>query len=324
MEEIGRQLRAAREARGISVEQAEEETKIRRKYLEALETGTKSDLPGEVYLKGFLRTYGNYLGLDGPALVEEYKLATTSRRPVLTGSAASLAPTTVAAADADDSPADRARQLVDRERPRERPARPPEDTSEIKPAVIRPGPSNLRTRKDGTPRPIPKRSGARVRGVVLLLMVAAILGGIGYYGWKVVSQFTNGSDPAPDKQPATTQTQGTTTPTPPAPTTPTTPAPPAPEPVKVTMTKGEGDQYLFAVNAKEVTLRIETTQRTWVQAMAGDKLLYDNFPVAPQEFRGANLRIRLGHMIGVTLYINGEKYDTGLKEGPYTFVFSGN
>ncbi|HYG58950.1 MAG TPA: helix-turn-helix domain-containing protein, partial [Symbiobacteriaceae bacterium] len=73
MEEIGRRLRAAREARGITLEVTEDETKIRRKYIEALEAGQEAGLPGDAYLKGFLRTYGNYLGLDGTALVDEYK-----------------------------------------------------------------------------------------------------------------------------------------------------------------------------------------------------------------------------------------------------------
>lgn len=75
LEEIGRRLRAARESRGLSLATAEEETKIRRKYLEALEAGARAELPDEVYVKGFLRTYGNYLGLEGVRLVEEYKRA---------------------------------------------------------------------------------------------------------------------------------------------------------------------------------------------------------------------------------------------------------
>jgi cytoskeletal protein RodZ len=76
LHEIGSQLRAAREARQITLEQAEEETKIRKKYLEALEDGRPDILPGEVYVKGFLRSYANYLGLDGDALLASYKQST--------------------------------------------------------------------------------------------------------------------------------------------------------------------------------------------------------------------------------------------------------
>ena len=73
MEEIGRTLREAREARGLSLEEVQADTKIRRKYLQALEEGREDEFPADVYLRGFLRSYANYLGLDGLALVEEYR-----------------------------------------------------------------------------------------------------------------------------------------------------------------------------------------------------------------------------------------------------------
>jgi len=73
VEEIGRRLKARREELGLTLEQAQAETKIRRRYLEALEAGNEQVIPGEVYVKGFLRFYANFLGLDGTALVQEYK-----------------------------------------------------------------------------------------------------------------------------------------------------------------------------------------------------------------------------------------------------------
>lgn len=73
MKEIGRRLKARREELGLSLEQAQAETKIRRRYIEALESGNEAAIPGEVYLKGFLRFYGNFLGLDGAVLVREYR-----------------------------------------------------------------------------------------------------------------------------------------------------------------------------------------------------------------------------------------------------------
>ncbi|WP_424658893.1 helix-turn-helix domain-containing protein [Desulfofundulus sp.] len=62
-------LREARHARGLSLEQVEAETKIRRKYLEALEEEAFDVLPGRVYVRGFLRNYARFLGLDAGALV---------------------------------------------------------------------------------------------------------------------------------------------------------------------------------------------------------------------------------------------------------------
>ncbi|HWI54257.1 MAG TPA: helix-turn-helix domain-containing protein, partial [Desulfobacteria bacterium] len=64
MQSIGESLKNAREQKGISLEQAEDDTKIRKRYLQALEDGEYSIIPGSVYAKGFLRNYANYLGLN--------------------------------------------------------------------------------------------------------------------------------------------------------------------------------------------------------------------------------------------------------------------
>jgi cytoskeletal protein RodZ len=70
--EIGTSLREARIRRGIDFAQAESATKIRGKYLRALEEEQFELLPAETYVKGFLRTYAEYLGLDGQLYVDEY------------------------------------------------------------------------------------------------------------------------------------------------------------------------------------------------------------------------------------------------------------
>jgi cytoskeletal protein RodZ len=70
--EIGNSLREARVRRGIDFAQAELATKVRGKYLRALEEEHFDVLPAETYVKGFLRTYAEYLGLDGQLYVDEY------------------------------------------------------------------------------------------------------------------------------------------------------------------------------------------------------------------------------------------------------------
>jgi Helix-turn-helix domain len=70
--EIGTSLREARMRRGLEFAQAEQATKIRGKYLRALEDEQFEVLPAETYVKGFLRTYAEYLGLDGQLYVDEY------------------------------------------------------------------------------------------------------------------------------------------------------------------------------------------------------------------------------------------------------------
>jgi cytoskeleton protein RodZ len=73
MPEIGETLRDARMRAHIDVSEIEAQTKIRAKYLRALENEEWSLLPGPTFVKSFLRTYAQALGLDGKALVEEYR-----------------------------------------------------------------------------------------------------------------------------------------------------------------------------------------------------------------------------------------------------------
>jgi hypothetical protein len=74
MPEIGETLREARMRAKIDVSEVEATTKIRAKYLRALENEEWGLLPGPTFVRSFLRTYADYLGLDSKLLVEEYRL----------------------------------------------------------------------------------------------------------------------------------------------------------------------------------------------------------------------------------------------------------
>jgi cytoskeleton protein RodZ len=74
MPAIGATLREARMRAHIDISEIESETKIRAKYLRALENEEWDLLPGPTYVKSFLRTYAEALGLDARLLLEEYKL----------------------------------------------------------------------------------------------------------------------------------------------------------------------------------------------------------------------------------------------------------
>src|SRR5262252_569077 len=72
MFEIGGSLREARLKRGLTPADVQKAIRIRDRYLQALEDERWELLPGDAYVKGFLRTYADYLGLDGNLYVEEY------------------------------------------------------------------------------------------------------------------------------------------------------------------------------------------------------------------------------------------------------------
>jgi cytoskeleton protein RodZ len=74
MPDIGATLQEARMRARIDISDVEAATKIRAKYLRAIENEEWDMLPGPTFVKSFLRTYAEYLGLDARLLVEEYKL----------------------------------------------------------------------------------------------------------------------------------------------------------------------------------------------------------------------------------------------------------
>jgi cytoskeleton protein RodZ len=78
--EIGRILEQKRKERGLSLEEVEQATKIRKRYLKGLEREDYAILPDAVYARGFLKTYANYLGLDGEALSKHLKSSRKTRR----------------------------------------------------------------------------------------------------------------------------------------------------------------------------------------------------------------------------------------------------
>ena len=72
MFQIGASLREARTRRGLSPADVQRAIRIRERYLTALEEEKWDLLPGEAYAKGFLRTYAEYLGLDGDLYLDEW------------------------------------------------------------------------------------------------------------------------------------------------------------------------------------------------------------------------------------------------------------
>jgi cytoskeletal protein RodZ len=81
VDELGTLLREAREARALTLAEAQEATKINSRYLEALEDGRYDVLPSEVHVKGYLRNYARYLHLDPKPLLDRYGMNREGRRP---------------------------------------------------------------------------------------------------------------------------------------------------------------------------------------------------------------------------------------------------
>ncbi len=74
METIGEILKNAREKKGLTIEKLEEKTRIVARYIKALEDDEFDKLPGEIYIKGFIRNLSDKLSLDSKLLLERYNL----------------------------------------------------------------------------------------------------------------------------------------------------------------------------------------------------------------------------------------------------------
>jgi cytoskeleton protein RodZ len=83
--EIGPTLREARIRHKIDLTEIEERTKIRVRYLRALETEEWDVLPGPTYTRSFIRTYASFLGLDGERLADDYRRLEEDRMAELVG-----------------------------------------------------------------------------------------------------------------------------------------------------------------------------------------------------------------------------------------------
>jgi cytoskeletal protein RodZ len=82
VESLGEKLKTAREQRGLNFDQVSRETNIAGRYLEALEAENFSGFPGEPYVIGFLRNYGEYLGLDVQELLSLYRTLKIQEQPI--------------------------------------------------------------------------------------------------------------------------------------------------------------------------------------------------------------------------------------------------
>ncbi len=87
MKELGALLHEARVAKGLSLYDLENETKIKHRYLESIEDGEFDRIPGEVYLRGFLRSYARAVDLDPGEVIAQYEYFLDPPAPIERGKA---------------------------------------------------------------------------------------------------------------------------------------------------------------------------------------------------------------------------------------------
>ncbi|USS85170.1 helix-turn-helix domain-containing protein [Fructilactobacillus myrtifloralis] len=78
---VGAQLKSAREQAGISIDELQKRTKIQKRYLTAIENGDFQELPGQFYVRAFVKQYANAVGLNGEQFLQDANLTSAQANP---------------------------------------------------------------------------------------------------------------------------------------------------------------------------------------------------------------------------------------------------
>ena len=179
---LGDLLRKAREEKNLSLNDIEKETNIRKLYIKAIEDGDYDKLPGEVFLKGFIKTYAKFLGMDGQAMVAQYKAEKNGAAP---------------AADTAAAPQQEEQEASEqKDEPKEEKAA--EDTAKEEAGSGQGKVNILNTGSDEYLKP--QSSGSKKNIIILVVIIVAIIAGAAAY---LSSQSSD--EPKPAAPPASSQ-----------------------------------------------------------------------------------------------------------------------
>lgn len=312
---LGDTLREAREKQGLTYKDIEKGTSIRALYIEYIEKGEYDELPGDVYTKGFIRSYANFLKLDANALVQAFtaerhkgaapaaqqKPAAPKAAPEKPQAKKPAAPSVQPAAKPVEKAekAAKAETIEKAEKPSEQPAAPKQEAAPRKAPVqpkataVKPQPKKAPASKPAAPRFTaqdfnePKRSNGKLIAIVAIVLV--VLAGAVYA--------LSGSDDSA-KKPATQQTQQVEA-----------PAPKTYDGVEVTAT---------------------FTADCWLEVKADGKTVYEGTLKKgdSQTWKGTDkVTVRVGDAGAVSFSVNGKDLGTAGKTGQVankTFTKDGN
>lgn len=293
---LGNMLREARQQMNLSLAQAEKQTRIRARYLEALEQGSYLMLPSIVHTRGFLRTYARFLGLDGDLIVARFDEIVQGARK-----RGRRAIDTVALPDDElPPPIKRAKRLAQtQEAPTARPPRRAagEPTSPSTPIIGKAAQDEQKK----------TRFSARTAALIgfLALLLVGLVFVVTNFGGPLAQLLTGVVDPqsgglAPFNAPTATA-EASLTPT----RTPTL-AVPSPLPTLSGATPAQSaTPAVSAEGGVSVEFRIEA--RTWIQINTDGSSSYVGAPGPGTVLRytGQRIFVRVSNAVGVRVVVNG-------------------
>lgn len=288
LKSLGEELRRARVSLGLSLEDVEAHTKIRKKYLKALEDGDPEEVPGTAYFRGYLKAYSKFLGLDWDVTLSKYEAAIpTVDAPI----------SSFPAPAAHAGPEQVKKAVFSAERPYDM-LRPPGKKGRVGLPVAR-------------------------KIALLSLLVLAVIGTWAFHKW----WSADGPAVEPPEQEASTKPGEEATGTgkvqpPPETEKPLSPSPSekAPSEPRVKVDKEFRDSISYRVEGDSIVVKLSVTHdtdRCWIRADADGAGMFEGTLMAGEskvlEAKSA-LSLRIGRPWAVRLEVNGEALGTA---GPY-------
>ena len=292
---LGAEIKARRESLGLSIEQVTAETKIRTKYLRAVEDGDDSAAPAPTYFRAFMKTYANFLGLDGmkyslayQELLDEKSAAQTAERHEVR-----RARPPQARHRYETSQAGAAGQPPQSEKP------------------VRTGARRGRAGPDGQGRRPRRRSGSSIGGVLFLVILLAAAAAT-YYALNRKPDASIGHESS--QTPGAPESGGST----PPPETPPAPAPP-----KIVRSDPDRSTTNYTIDRSPIELVIKTGSDAeslcWLRVSADGKQLFEKTLSPNSEERisaQSEITLRAGKPWVITLELNGQSLGTAGEFGP--------
>ena len=324
LQAMGSEIRARRESLGLSIEDASAKTKLRPKYLLAVEAGDDAEAPGATYFKAFIKTYSTFLGLDGSSYSAALQKALEERdapqprqkpkavqplvdkpSPPLPVSEKTAKLVEEPVAPVQSAPAQSAATDGPRHVPQPNHKAPADESAiPLVPVSTSGGPA-----KRELPLHRPTRSKKGARPVLWLFLLIFVVSAGAYFA--VTLRETPETPPV-----ATTPDPEPTTPV----VTPDPEPPPAP---KVVRTEVSPEQVTFTVDRTPVELTIRTAKGEdsycWVRVVADGELVFERTLAPDQEEKvsaESEISIRAGKPWVLSLDINEQDQGLAGEFGP--------
>lgn len=315
VKQLGAEIRQRREELGLSVDDVQRETRIRSKYLLAVEEGDESQAPGSTYYRAFLKTYATFLGLDG----SRYSLA---YQEIVDGQASGPAPggdRPKPSRQAAERPAPA--RVPDREGPARPTAAPPTPGPASRPNADRPAKQASVAATVASPAtaapPRPHRPARRRRSSATALWGFLLLFAVALISYYAVSRY-NAGKAANTEPPVSIAPPETTTP----PVTEPETEPPEPE-AKVTRTDVDSETVDITIDRTPLELSIKTTQDTdsycWLRITVDGNIIAEKTLGPGQEEKvsaNSEIVLRAGKPWVITLTLNGKDLGVAGEFGP--------